>query len=507
MVQFLVLLLISLGAHAKMDSIHAKAYLGERDQEGYHERYYPIVDLDFYRGSTSFRDEEFFRNYFSVYILPQENSLLNYLRSELSAGLACPNEVLSRNMDDLRYAYRLITLSYMLEGQWHMNALAHHFNLKSSCQFDLTKWSRTCAPKHPEMKKFLSRLASFNPSYTENFSPRYRVSDWLDEFKQKKFKWYSQYRLKDDCENCTDKKLAQALKVSCQENEALMTKICQEADEIYGLSTQRDAFFLLGQSNIINTMNQSGEAQGCLRRFSEAFAHKEARYPELKNLFPPLRDFLKTTHNDRFMQGRAFFFGSGKEYDQKGLADFYVKEQPFQAPVIKKDEPAPAVVAKATEPQPEPAKPVEVLKPQPVVEIKTPVKSAFLQAAEVRAAQNLSVSPVDMLKLKYDYVFTLHMINNLSEKLKVFMGREALKEMVAYDKLGAKEAPVPLLFIKFMIDMEEHQGLWNLMTVLGNRFYVSNEIDPFYKSETEYVELVNDDSTGNTWQINIIRPY
>lgn len=491
-----------------MDVIHAKAYLGERDQEGYHERYYPIVDLDFYRGNTSFRDDNFFRDYFNVYVLPQENSLLTYLRSELSAGLACPNEVLSRNLEDLRYAYRLITLSYMLEGQWHMNALAHHFNLKNSCQFDLTKWAKTCAPKHAEMKKFLSRLMSFNPRYAENFSPKYRVSDWLNEFKQKKYQWYSHYRLKDDCQNCTDKKLAEALKASCAENEALMTKICQEGDEMYGLSTQRDAYFLLGQSNIINTMNQSGEAQGCLRRFSEAFAHKEARYPELKDLFPSIRDFLKTTHQDRFMQGRAFFFGSGKEYDQKGLANFYVKEQPFQPPTNKKEEPVtPAVVAKAPEVKPEDQRPAEPAKPEAIVEIKTPVKSAFLLAAEIRSAQNLDVSPVDMQKLKYDYVFTLHMINNLSEKLKIFMGRDALKEMVAYDKLGFKEGPVPLLFIKFMIDMEEHQGLWNLVTVLGPRFYVSNEIDPFYKPGVEYVEMVNDDSTGNVWQLNVIRPY
>ena len=41
------------------------------------------------------------------------------------------------------------------------------------------------------------------------------------------------------------------------------------------------------------------------------------------------------------------------------------------------------------------------------------------------------------------------MINTLSERLKTFMTREALKEMMTYDKLGLKEGPVPLLFIKF----------------------------------------------------------
>jgi hypothetical protein len=491
-----------------MDSIHAKGYLGQRDHEGYYERYYPLVNLDIYRGSTSFRDDDFFRNYFNPYILPQEDAVSTYLKDELTTGFTCPNESISKNLDEIRYAYRLITLSYLLEGQWHLNALSQQFAFKNGCHFDLQTWIKKCHPKYPEMKKFISRIKSFNPRYQESFPVNYRAADWITELKSRNYKWYSHYRLAEKCPKCTEKTLASALKQSCEENEELMDKICQEVDEAYGLSTERDAYFLLSQSNIINTFNQNGEAQGCLRRFSEVFAHKESRYPELKNLFPPLLDFLKSRHGERFLQGRAFFFGAGKEYDEKGLADFYVKDQPLVVDVIKKE--GPKIIAKVEpkpEPKHEPPKVVEAPKPEPIVEIKNPVKSAFLQAAEIRAQQNLDSSEVDMLKLKYDYVFSLHMINTLSEKLKTFMGRDALKEMVAFDKLGSKEGPVPLLFIKFMIDMQEHQGLWNLVTVVGSRFYVSNEIDAFYKPAPEMVELINDDSTNNTWQLKIVRPY
>lgn len=508
LVQLIILLLITLGAQAKVDSIHAKGYLGQRDQEGYYERYYPLVDLDIYRGNTSFRDDEFFRNYFNPYLLPQEDAVSSYLKHELTAGITCPNEALSKNLDEIRYAYRLITLSYLLEGQWHMSALSQQFGFKNSCHFDLQSWIKKCDPKYPEMKKFLTRISKFNPRYQESFPVNYRASDWLAQFKRKDYQWYSHYRLEGKCQDCDEKALPSVLKEACAENEEVMDRICQEVDEVYGLSTERDAYFLLGQSNIINTFNQNGEAQGCLRRFSEVFAHKESRYPELKNLFPPLREFLKSRHGERFTQGRAFFFGAGKEYDEKGLADFYVKDQSMVVDVIKKEDPkhAPKVEPKP-EAKPEPPKVVEAPKPGPIVEIKKPVKSAFLQAAEIRAQQNLDASEVDMLKLKYDYVFSLHMINSLSEKLKTFMGRDALKEMVAFDKLGSKEGPVPLLFIKFMIDMQEHQGLWNLVTVVGSRFYVSNEIDSYYKPRPEMVELVNNDSTDNTWQIKIVRPY
>jgi hypothetical protein len=86
------------------------------------------------------------------------------------------------------------------------------------------------------------------------------------------------------------------------------------------------------------------------------------------------------------------------------------------------------------------------------------------------------------------------------------MTREALKEMMTYDKLGLKDGPVPLLFIKFMIDMQEHQGLWNLISVLGDKFYVSNEIDSTFAVVPELIHLVNNDSTGNQWTLFVIKP-
>lgn len=247
---------------------------------------------------------------------------------------------------------------------------------------------------------------------------------------------------------------------------------------------------------------------GCLRRFSEVMSHREVSYPGLNNLFPSLNSMLKNVHKERFLQGRVFFFGAGKEFEEKGLTDLYVEEQPLvvtkaepvKTPAPKKDEPvkvaeAPKVVET----------PVLVSKPS-IVEIRGPQKSAFLQAAELRSQGNLSRVEVDMVKLKYDFVFTLNMMNNLSKRLKTFMKREALVEMMTYDKLGSSEGPVPLLFLKFMIDMEEHQGLWNIISVVGDRFYVSNEIDSSFKPKPELVQLVNSDTTGRRWQLVIIKP-
>lgn len=509
-----MMLLWSFLSEAKVDRILSESYLGEKRLDSYSERFQPLIFQDIYRGKMAFADDDFYQNFFQPYLFQDETQYSNFLKSELNGGMNCSNEQLSEHFDDIRFSYRLITLSYLLEGQWHQNLLSEHFRLRKGCQFDLKNWLKTCRPKSKEMKNFISKLDQFMPRYVEELPENYKKSDWVNEFKKKDYAHYSHYRIKDECAGkCVEEEMLIRLKSSCDADQSLLTLICSEEDSIYGLSTNRDAYHLIGISNIINTYNVRGEAMGCLRRFSEVMAHKEVRYDVLNDLFLVIQTQLRQKHFERFLQGRVFFFGSGKEFEQKGLTDLYVKEQPIK---IEKNKVEPAVTymedkkpdltpvaAKVSVPKKEE---VVVVKKQVAKEISKPVKSAFLVAAEVRAAQDLESVEVDMLKLKYDYVFSLNMINTLSDRLKAFMTREALAEMMSYDKLGTKEGPVPLLFLKYMIDMQEHHGLWNIVSVVGDKFYVTNEIDTSYDSSVELIQLVNNASTGGQWQIFILKP-
>jgi hypothetical protein len=362
------------------------------------------------------------------------------------------------------------------------------------------------------MKKLVSRLREHKPRYEELLSENYKKDDWLKDLKINRLKWYSHYRLKSECGTKCEDQLAPAFNRSCENDSSLMTLICSEEDEIFGLSQNRDAYYLLGLSNIINTFNKNGEALACLQRFSEVMSHKEVRYDVLNVLFPSLQNFLRLQHRERFLQGRIFFFGSGKEFEDKGIQDLYVKEQPIKIEKLAEKIPDPTekTVAKMEKLRHEVTP--HIADKATTIETKTdrkeiakPIKSAFLQAAEIRLLQELEMVEVDMLKLKYDYVFSLNMINSLSERLKNFMTREALLEMTTYDKLGSKEAPMPLLFVKYMIDMEEHQGLWNIISIVGDKFYVSNEIDASFNPKAELVKLINNESTGRQWQIYILR--
>lgn len=509
LVRFLVFLLLP-GLVSAGDSFLHQSDLGEKRLDEYHDRYSPLIYRDVYRGKMSFKDDLFFQNYLDQYVFEDEKVYADFLGAELAAGLLCPNEALSSHLEDIRYSYRLIALSFLIEAQWHNNALGKKFGFKNTCEFSPEAWARSCKPQSGEMKEFISNLRRFSPKNQEKLPESYSAYDWIKSHDKRKPELISHYRLKGKCPDCNEKKLRESLRADCEENLKLMNLICHEEDNVYGLSDHRDAYFLLGQSNIINSYNEKGEALGCLRRFSEVFSSKEVDYPALKNLFPPILSHLKKEYGERYLQGRVFFYGSGKEFRDKGLADIFVEKK--EGPAPKKDTPRP-VEKKIEAPKVTKSEPVvePEVKPKPAPakkkEIPTPVKSAFLLAAEVRDSANLPRAEVDMLKLKYDYVFSLHMINTISERLKTFMTQSALREMVTFDKLGTKKGPVPLLFIKFMIDMNEHQGLWNLVNVVGNRFYVSNEIDAEFKPKPEYVELTNSPDTEGQWQLTILRPY
>lgn len=509
LVRFLALLLFILSSAGAAESFRLRGDLGEKRLDEYHERYSPLIFRDTYRGKLTFEDDLFFQNYFDRFVFDGEKEYANFLGAELAAGFLCPNVDLAESFDDIRYSYRLIALSYLIEAQWHNGLLAEKFGFKKTCEFSPGSWAKSCKPRSTEMKEFVRNLERLAPKNQEKLPETYGARDWVKGISQRKGELPSHYRFRGQCRDCSEQKLRDLLRSDCEQNLELMGLICNEKDELYGLSDHRDAYFLLGQSNVINSYNDKGQALGCLRRFSEVFAGREVDYPALKNLFPPFLSHLKQEYGERYLQGRVFFYGASKEFREKGLADVFVEkteEKPEKkvapAPVAEKKK-EPVVTAPSVKEAPVVT---EKLRPAKKKEIPAPVKSAFLQAAEVRESANLPRADVDMMKLKYDHVFTLHMINMISERLKTFMTQSALRDMVTFDKLGTKEGPVPLLFIKFMIDMEEHQGLWNLVNVVGNKFYVSNEIDAEFKPKPEYVELKNSADSGQ-WQLSVLRPY
>ena len=76
--------------------------------------------------------------------------------------------------------------------------------------------------------------------------------------------------------------------------------------------------------------------------------------------------------------------------------------------------------------------------------------------------------------------------------------------MRKFDHLGDKKAPMRLLFIKYLIDNDYHQGLYNVSAVLGQEFYIKNDLEKGDKKLYK-ISLQNDETTNNIWQLFLIK--
>jgi hypothetical protein len=495
----------------------SEGYLGEKTQPIYAGPWRPVSHHDPYFGRYSLDDEQFFNGYFYNYIWEGAPDWSRFFSEEMMGASTCPHNILSQNFDEIRYGFRLIALSYLLEildGERHEMAL---LKKADTCTFDLQEILKTCRPKTDDMKTFIQNLTTQKPysapiiDKSHNFATYQKT--WLQKINTKDAT-LGGIRLKVQCRSentsCVNMPAEKAVAMmgrSCGEDRKLFQEICSEEDQLYGISTSPMSTHLLSTSNLMNLINAEGMAMGCLRRFGQMMASKERHYPVLNGLQPIVYSQLRTNYGERYLLGRAFVFGALKEFTQKGLKNIFepqvakVEEKPVEKPIeVAK---TPVVAEKPVVVEVKPVVPEK--KPAKTPEVPLEVKTAFLQAAEVRLSQNLERVDVDMLKFRYDYVFSMAELQLLSESLKDYVARGALEEMRSWDKLGEKEAPMPLTFLKYLIDSENHQGLYNVVGVLGDKFWVMNDIDQAKQLNSEYVELRNDASTGNTWQLYILK--
>lgn len=516
-----ILLLLVLGTAWAQDVSYIDGELGERNPGLYAGPWRPEYRHDDYFGRLSFSDDDFATNYFYRFLWGDAPEYARFLSEDVSGAAVCPNDALARHAVEMRYGFRLLSISVLLEVMAATRDEAIRVRRPEYCPFDLPALLSSCRPQTQEMREFIKAFLPQRPyqalvldkehnfqSYAKGWGAR--LSDPKDSV--------SVLRIREQClsegRNCGQASAAQAeewLRRSCEEDRAFLQTICSEQDELYGLSAVPQFAQLLSSSNLFVSYNTEGNGQGCLRRFGQLMSAKEQVPAYFSVVASAVTGNLRRDYRDRFLQGRAFVYGALKEFRDKGLGNLLepkVVELPKKPdPVPVAVTPAPVVVTPTPKPTPTPVAVIEA----PVVpapkkpEVEEVPKTAFLQAAEVRQSQRLARVDVDMLKFRYDYVFSSAEMNLLAHSLKTYTTRQALEEMRDYDKLGSKDAAMPLTFLKYLIDSQNHQGLYNIVNVLGEKFWVTNDIDVKWKPGAEYAELRNDESTGRQWQIYVIQ--
>jgi hypothetical protein len=501
-----------------LSNYYEDVFLGERRTQNYSGPLDPRSTFSDSLGDLILLDDTFKDHYINQQIQEQPFELHNFWFNDLVDKSTCPNDILGENIDYIRYLYRLVTMSYLFEGLKLNNKLSDELGLKNTCPITYKAIFENCKPGTSDMRKFHERaygkfVNEIEKIKYQSFS-KSEMANWLEEFQRSTSLTTDPIfsRLHDWCivnkKNCRTislNEIKEGLSHFCGEDTKAIQTICSEKDSYYGLNNISTPTDLIKNSNAFNLINQSGMGEECLRRYGKLFHAKESSLGILSKQYPLLYSYL-LKNNSRYLQGELFLPGALKEFDMKGLSDFLTALKPPEV------EPVVMVIRQKTKSKPKP-KPVVVVAPKveekqlagPVVIIDPPKPdiSEFERAASELKAKGISSVVLDMDNFRDDFEFDSGMIAELSGPIKKFQTRAALNDMKSYDKLGTSEAPVGLIFLKFLIDTENHQGLYNIITVIGEKFYVSNDIEK--KREAHYAQLKNDASTNNRWTIILLR--
>ena len=511
----------TLSENESLDRYYQSLYIGEKRTSNYYGQLDSRSFFNPQNGELTFLDDQFANRYLDDQIQAEAFDLHQLWFKKIVDKSSCPDMTLGQNIDYIRYLYRLLTISYLFESLKINYKISRQLGTNDKrCDLSYDEIFRKCKPHSDDMKKFQERVYGkfvneISKLSTVNFT-KAQSDDWLNSFKRSTSLTLDPVvsQLHDWCsiekKNCRDlsfSEIKNAIGETCTNDKDLMREICNEQDNLFGVSYSEKATELIETSNAFNLINATGTGGECLRRYVKIFAPKEVYYNLLNHQFPLIYSQL-VRENSRYPQGELFLPGALKEFDVKGLSDFLVALKPPPVETVK-------VIKAKPKPKPTP-KPVvvvvkkpEVLKPEPVAmvieEPKPVIKvSEFERALEELETKKLETLSINMDIFRDDFEFTQQMIADLATPIKKFQTRAALTDMKSYDSLGSKEAPVGLIFLKYLIDTENHQGLYNMVTVLGERFYVNNDIEK--KNYSVLIELRNDATTKNRWQIILVQP-
>jgi hypothetical protein len=498
------------------NAFYDQVFLGEKNFDQFYGPIHPDYQLNKNNRNLEFKDELFLNNYFNKLVSPESLKWNERWTEELPLQSSCPNYFLSQNIDYIRYLYRLLTISYAYEAIKNYNIMLYRLGMDdSACSIKWKDNFKSCKPKNIEMKKFLRRAKYKYISGDEEklyiLQTKQQRGKWLSSFRRNLSKPENlditqgrlAYLCKEMNSNCgllSMKEIEEKIILSCKREKDLIQTVCNEEDNLYGISYAKEPLELLKTANTLAVINSGGYGQQCLARFSSIFKNRELKVDHLKNLFQVVQNNLSKKKKG-YLQGSIFLPGALKEFDDKGLGDFI-----FAAPTPKPTpRPTPAPTPRPT-PKPTP-KPIIVAKPKPTPKptptpAPTPVPkkvSQFELARVVRVKQQADEVGVNMEAFTNDFIFTEKMLELLEEPLKDYQTRQALQDMKTFDKLGTRQEPVRLTFLKYFIDKNSHQGLFNITAILGSSFWVKNDIDNI--PGAVYIEIRNDESTGNVWQI------
>nr|MBP9674574.1 hypothetical protein [Bacteriovoracaceae bacterium] len=450
----------------------------------------------------------------SVHLSHQVLDLDSFVKGELTSSQTCPLGYLNAYADYMRYLYRILSLSYLYESLETHRLKSYQLGL-TVCQTDWMQVLKSCQAKSTDMKKLIPRILFISQQAQKELVQNLFLGVYsLDEKK----KWIQKgdgerdapyqgllFAMKSIPHSLKDVEVQ--LEKNCLKQKEAFIHICSENDQLYGLSSYVPFADLLQESHVVSLLGEPQYARGCLQNYGKIFSQKESTPPFFLSLFSSVqRDLQKQKELEAKydlwgrkteITGRLFIPATLKEFDDKGLANLLYPQAAEEIPVVIASVPVPTPEVVVT------PKTVQVA----IIEKKElppppPEPSAFAKAL-MRFQENPTQEVlVDMRKFKKDFIFTARMMEKLEEPLQFFLTQESMSQMRDYDALGEKKEPMRLLFLKLLMDTKQHKGLFNTTAVLGEKFYVVNDLEK--KKDPVYVRFYFDDKNLHDWQIALL---
>lgn len=433
----------------------------------------------------------------------------DFLSKELYLASECTKNDFIENMDNMRFLFRGVALSYLVQDLRYLNHESLKFDKKSYCDLDPKELFKTCKPKTKSMREFLKNSQDLMSLQNQMIIPA------SHNYKQAKNDFLKSYhsetksdltrRLKASCEGLkctivTEQDLESLMKRMCIQDKKMVEKICSEEDAHYGYNSSPIALFDLQKNAYVTSVRN---LPACLRRYTSYFKKKELGAKALNPIF--------LAH--QFLGAKEFPMHKALElkyFENKGLKSVLsfdepakdikvANEPPKKVPLIEVKKEIPKIAEKKVEK-------VSIAKAKSEKK-KAPEKnySYFFQSCSDLKNLNLESLKLDMNRFKYDWVFSLEQIEKLNTNLKDYMTSRVLKLLRDQEDLGTNDGPLPLKFLKFLIDENNHESLYNVINVLGDSFYVVSEFDGEEHKVIQKIRILNDESSNNEWQIILLK--
>lgn len=456
---------------------------GERSFDEYHGPYNPELKVTYKTGEILFEDDVYKRHYPMDHINNDILPLYDFFQTYLSQTLDCPDDFYFKNKDYLHYLYRLTTISHLYEylRQVHIS-LYQMGELEQECSLDYDQLFGQCSPKSKDMKSFLKRVDNHFFDIIDwgrfSFLPKNATSSKLTSFHGKGF--VNRLVKSDDG-------LEASLNLTCHKLREQILSTCSETDSLYGMSRLPKMTDFIKDQSAYKIINSIGAGKECIQRFKSSSKHLEVYSGTAKKFLN------KSIHKDY----RLFFYGALREFDELGI-EVIKSEEPEIVEKVEKVEKKDIEKKVVKEVIKEKRKRVVIRKSFKIKENKKDTKTA-LEKAVLEYVKSKKPTLVDLEKAKSEYQFSKSLIKKFNGPLRPYQTIKALKEMRQKDTLGSIGTPFSYLFLRYLLDYELHQGLFNLQTVLGKSFYIIDDIKKVKKPVK--VKLINNKETNYQWKL------